>query len=81
MFVSTRASERVFNCISMQQSVTVKGNPGVGKTATMRYVAMKMEEKGYTVVPTKSPEDIRNFSKKGQSMLFVVDDAYMAITR
>jgi hypothetical protein len=36
MFVSTRASEYVFKCISMQPSVTVTGNPGVGKTATMR---------------------------------------------
>jgi Cdc6-like AAA superfamily ATPase len=74
MFVSTRASERVFNCISIQQSVTVTGNPGVGKTATMRYVALKMKDEGYTVVPTKSPEDIRNFSKKGKKMLFVVDN-------
>jgi predicted GTPase len=46
----------------MQQSVTVTGNPGVGKTATMRYVALKMKDEGYTVVPTKSPEDIRNFN-------------------
>jgi predicted GTPase len=74
MFVLTRASEHVFKCISMQQSVTVTGNPGVGKTATMRYVALKMKDKGYTVVPTKSPEDIRNFSKKDKKMLFVVDD-------
>ena len=51
----------------MQQSVTVTGNPGVGKTARMRYVAMKMEEKGYTVVPIKSPEDIRHFSKKARA--------------
>jgi ankyrin repeat protein/Cdc6-like AAA superfamily ATPase len=58
----------------MQQSVTVTGNPGVGKTATMRYVALKMKDEGYTVVPTKSPEDIRNFSKKGKKILFVVDD-------
>ena len=74
MFVLTRASESVFNCISRKQSVTVTGNPGVGKTATMRYVALKMKKEGYTVVPTKSPEDIRNFSKKGKKMLFVVDD-------
>jgi uncharacterized UPF0146 family protein len=33
-----------------------------------------MKKEGYTVVPTKSPEDIRNFSKKGKKMLFVVDD-------
>jgi Cdc6-like AAA superfamily ATPase len=33
----------------MQPSVTVTGNPGVGKTATMRSVALKMKEKGYTV--------------------------------
>jgi predicted GTPase len=46
----------------------------LGKTATMRYVALKMKDEGYTVVPTNSPEDIRNFSKKGKKMLFVVDD-------
>jgi hypothetical protein len=40
----------------------------------MRYVALKMKDEGYTVVPTKSPEDIRNFSKKGKKILFVVDD-------
>jgi hypothetical protein len=75
MFVSTRASERVFNRISMQPSVTVTGNPGVGKTATMRYVALKMKGKGYTVVPTDIPKDITNFSKKkGKKILFVIDD-------
>ena len=69
MFVSTRASERVFNRISMQPSVTVTGNTGVGKTATMRYVALKMKGKGYTVVPTDIPKDITNFSKKRQENL------------
>ena len=75
MFVSTRASERVFNRIKWEQSVTVTGNPGVGKTATMRYVALKMKDEGYTVVPTNSPKDIINFSEEGKKMLFVVDDA------
>ena len=74
MFISTRASNEVFKCINMQPSVTVTGNPGVGKTATMRSVALKMKEKDYTVVPTNTPEDIRNFYKKGKRMLFVVDD-------
>jgi hypothetical protein len=58
----------------VQSYVTVTGNPGVGKTATMRYVALKMRRNGYTVVPTNTPMDIRNFSKKGKRMLFVVDD-------
>ena len=74
MFVSTRASERVFDCLNMYTSVTVVGNPGVGKTATMRYVALKMRNDGYTVVPTNIPEDIRNFSKKHRKTLFVIDD-------
>ena len=74
MFVSTRASESLFDCIRVQSSVTVTGNPGVGKTAKMRYVALKMRRNGYTAVPTNTPVDIRNFSKKGKRMLFVVDD-------
>ena len=74
MFVSTRASESLFDCIRVQSYVTVTGNPGVGKTATMRYVGLKMRRNGYTVVPTNTPVDIRNFSKKGKRMLFVVDD-------
>jgi hypothetical protein len=40
----------------------------------MRYVALKMKGKGYTVVPTDIPKDIRNFSKKGKKILFVIDD-------
>jgi nucleoside-triphosphatase THEP1 len=51
----------------MLQSVTVTGNPGVGKTVTMRNVSMKMEDEGYTVVPTKPPEDIRNFLKMARA--------------
>ena len=74
MFVSTRASEHVFNCIREKQSVTVTGNPGVGKTTTMRYVALKMKKEGYTVVPLALPVDIRDFSEEGKNMLFVVDD-------
>jgi nucleoside-triphosphatase THEP1 len=61
--------------ILVQPSVTVTGNPGVGKTATMRSVALKMKKEGYTVVPTNSPKDIINFSEEGKKMLFVVDDA------
>jgi predicted GTPase len=80
MFVSTRASEHVFNCISRKQSVTVIGNLGVGKTATMRYVALKMKDEGYTVVPTKSPEDIRNFLRKARKCYLLLM-MYVVITR
>ena len=64
-FVSTMASEHVLNCLTRNNCVTVTGGSGVGKTATVRHVALRMKrEKDYDIVPIASPKDIRDSSAK-----------------
>ncbi|XP_063407315.1 uncharacterized protein LOC134691048 isoform X2 [Mytilus trossulus] len=73
-FVSTRAAEEVLKRIRNNISVIVSGNSGVGKTATMRHVALLLQNEGYRIIPTSNPEDLRSFAQKGIKTLFVIDD-------
>ena len=74
-FVATMASEHVLNCLTSNSCVTVTGGSGVGKTATVRHVALRMkQEKGYDIVPIASPKDIRDFFTRGKPTVFIVDD-------
>ena len=74
-FVSTMASEHVLNCLTRNNCVTVTGGSGVGKTATVRHVALRMKwEKDYDIVPIASPKDIRDFYTRGKPTVFIVDD-------
>ncbi|CAC5377619.1 unnamed protein product [Mytilus coruscus] len=73
-FVCTRAADEVLKRIKNDISVIVSGNSGVGKTATMRHVALLLKKEGFRIIPTSIPEDLRNFSQKGVKTLFVIDD-------
>ncbi|XP_063447976.1 uncharacterized protein LOC134727525 [Mytilus trossulus] len=73
-YVPTKASWYVFSLLKKENCVTVVGSPGVGKTAVIRHVALKMKEIGYTVIPITIPTDIRDFYQPGRQTVFVVDD-------
>ncbi|XP_063406049.1 uncharacterized protein LOC134690009 [Mytilus trossulus] len=73
-FVCTRAADEVLKRIRNNISVIVSGNSGVGKTATMRHVALLLKKEGYRIIPTCTPKDLRRFSQKGVKTLFVIDD-------
>ncbi|XP_063436322.1 putative ankyrin repeat protein RF_0381 [Mytilus trossulus] len=73
-FLSTRASMKVMECLQSNKCVTVLGNPGVGKTVTTQYAALKMQKMGYEVIPVTVPKDIRDFYSKGRRTIFVIDD-------
>jgi predicted GTPase len=61
--------------LTSNSCVTVTGGSGVGKTATVRHVALRMkQEKGYDIVPIASPKDIRDFFTRGKPTVFIVDD-------
>ncbi|VDH89240.1 CDK inhibitor PHO81 [Mytilus galloprovincialis] len=73
-FVCTRAADEVLKRIRNDISVIVSGNSGVGKTATMRHVALLLKKEGYRIIPVCTPEDLKCFSQKGVKTLFVIDD-------
>ncbi|XP_076096578.1 uncharacterized protein LOC143067286 [Mytilus galloprovincialis] len=74
MFITTEAAKHVLKCIKENNCVTIAASPGVGKTATLRNVALKMSDEGYDVLLVTDPGDIVKFYNPKQKTLFVIDD-------
>ncbi|CAG2197839.1 unnamed protein product [Mytilus edulis] len=74
MFINTRAAQYVLKCIKENSCVTITASSGVGKTATLRHVALQMVEEGYDVLMVTEPGDILRFYNPNKKTLFVVDD-------
>ncbi|XP_076079140.1 uncharacterized protein LOC143049355 [Mytilus galloprovincialis] len=75
MHVETQKDKHIFECITRHQCVLVTGSFGIGKTSTMKNVALRMNESGYDVIPViDDPRDILNFYNPNQGTLFVIDD-------
>ncbi|CAC5415127.1 unnamed protein product [Mytilus coruscus] len=74
MFITTRAANHVLKCIKEESCVTITASSGVGKTATLRHVALQMAAEGYDVLLVTDPGDIVKFYNPKQKTLFVIDD-------
>ncbi|VDI01041.1 ankyrin repeat domain-containing protein 17 [Mytilus galloprovincialis] len=75
MFINTRAAQHVLECIKENSCVTITASSGVGKTATLRHVALRMtKEEGYDVIIVTEPGDILRFYNPNKKTLFLVDD-------
>ncbi|XP_071176312.1 uncharacterized protein [Mytilus edulis] len=74
MFINTRAAQYVLECIKENRCVTITASSGVGKTATIRHVALRMAEEGYDVLIVSEPGDILRFYNPNKKTLFLVDD-------
>ena len=75
MYVSTIAAQEVIRMMEQNICVAVTGSLGVGKTATIRHVALIMK-KYYqcNIIPVRCPKDIERYCNMGKLNLFVVDD-------
>ncbi|VDI06745.1 Hypothetical predicted protein [Mytilus galloprovincialis] len=74
MFITTEATRHVLKCIKENSCVTIAASSGVGKTATLRHVALQMSDEGYDVLLVTDPNDIVKFYNPKQKTLFVIDD-------
>ncbi|CAC5412652.1 unnamed protein product [Mytilus coruscus] len=74
MFINTRAAQYVLKCIKQNSCVTITASSGVGKTATLRHVALQMAAEEYDVLMVTEPGDILRFYNPNKKTLFVVDD-------
>ncbi|VDI54537.1 Hypothetical predicted protein [Mytilus galloprovincialis] len=72
--VETRAMKAVFEYVLERSCVTITASSGAGKTCTLRHVALKMKEEGYSILPVTHPNDIVQFCNPNQKTLFVIDD-------
>lgn len=76
LFVGTRASDYVMQCLKTNKCVSVVGPRGVGKSCLVHHVALKMKKKGFHIISVFTPDDITWTFKlnKNKKMLFVVED-------
>ncbi|VDI64260.1 uncharacterized protein MGAL_10B051639 [Mytilus galloprovincialis] len=74
MFIKTRAADHVLQCIKENSCVTITGSSGVGKTATLRHVAIQMVGEEYDVLMVTEPGDITNYNNPKKKTLFIFDD-------
>lgn len=75
-YVTTKAYNHILGCVENFRCVTVTGGPGVGKTATIRHIALFYAKKGYTIFPVIVPDDVRLYFKPGKRRLFVIDELF-----
>lgn len=73
-FYETRGTREVIEKLNTDNAVMIIGNSGIGKTATMRYVSLLFEERGYEVVLISSPEEIPLHRFPERKQLFIMDD-------
>ncbi|XP_052075396.1 ankyrin-2-like [Mytilus californianus] len=74
MFVSTRASNYVMECVQDNNCVTLTAPAGVGKSFICRHTALVLQKKGYKIILVYAPTDIRDYYQPGKQTVFIVDD-------
>ncbi|XP_071160725.1 uncharacterized protein [Mytilus edulis] len=74
IFVTTRASDYVIECLQDNSCLTLTAPSGVGKSFIARHTALVLQKEGYTIVPVRKPDDIGNYYQPGKQTVFIVDD-------
>ncbi|VDI29738.1 Hypothetical predicted protein [Mytilus galloprovincialis] len=74
MFVSTRASEYVLECLQTNSCLTLTAPSGVGKSFIARHTALVLQKEGYKIIPVRKQDDIRDYYQPGKQTVFIIDD-------
>ncbi|CAG2192752.1 unnamed protein product [Mytilus edulis] len=72
-FYETKGTEIVYDKVKESDCMLVTSNSGLGKTATIRHIALKLHSEGFEIVPVESPEDKIKY-KTNQKQVFLIDD-------
>ncbi|XP_063442698.1 uncharacterized protein LOC134722999 [Mytilus trossulus] len=72
-FYETEGSELVYDKVQDSCCILVTSNSGLGKTATIRHIALKLQPEGFEIVSIESPDDIIKY-KTNQKQVFLIDD-------
>ncbi|CAC5425501.1 unnamed protein product [Mytilus coruscus] len=58
-----------------EHSVLIVGEPGIGKSMLLHYVALKLQKKiDYNIIPCSGMQDILQHHKEDRKQMFVLDD-------
>ncbi|CAC5386504.1 unnamed protein product [Mytilus coruscus] len=74
MFVTTRASDYVMECLQDNSCLTLTAPSGVGKSFIARHTALVLKKEGYNIIPVELPADIKTYYQPGKQTVFIVDD-------
>lgn len=72
-FYETYGSQLVYDKVKEFSCIVVTSSSGLGKTVTMRHIALKFRLDGFEIVPIESPEDIIKY-KTNKNQVFLIDD-------
>ncbi|CAC5362272.1 unnamed protein product [Mytilus coruscus] len=70
-FYDTIGSDLVYDKVKDFPCILATSNSGLGKTATIRHIALKLQSEGFEIVSIEYPEDIIKYQKK---QVFLIDD-------
>lgn len=73
-FVKTMATDIYTELVHNSISITLVGNPGIGKTSLMRHIALQLVNIGYDIVPIHSPSKLLQYFNPSCKQVFVIDD-------
>ncbi|XP_056001786.1 uncharacterized protein LOC125653762 [Ostrea edulis] len=74
LYYETHNFPSVMEKVRNQSYVTFVGVPGSGKSATAHHIALKLQDEGYEVVPTKDVRKMEDYGEPRNPQVFVVDD-------
>ncbi|XP_063426863.1 uncharacterized protein LOC134710434 [Mytilus trossulus] len=73
IFYETKGTRLVYDKVKDCNCILVTSNSGLGKTATIRHIAIKLKMEGFEIVPVESPDDIIKY-KTNKKQVFLIDD-------
>lgn len=73
-FLEIHTYSAMFDKVMNQPFVMFVGVPGSGKTATVRHIALKLQEENYDILSIKDIKDIETYCDKSNPQVFVIDD-------
>ena len=76
-FVETKASTKVLETIKKEQCIMITGPFGSGKSMTVFYVALQLEDvNGFDIMIVSDLDDIIKYATDKKKQLFVIDDMF-----
>lgn len=73
-FYETHNFPAMINRVFNQHFATIVGPPGSGKSATARHIALKLQQKGYDILPIRDIKDMETYCDPYNPQVFVFDD-------
>ncbi|XP_056006706.1 uncharacterized protein LOC125658404 [Ostrea edulis] len=74
LYYETHSFPSVMEKVRNQPYITFVGVPGSGKSATAHHIALKLQEEGYEVVPTRDVKKMEDYGDPRNPQVFVIDD-------